>query len=195
MTNQELVDDESICNRKERRFKTSEESLLRCETTLAECGLRRGTVIDLSRSGVRLLCDGSFEVGQPIFTELTTDKSHGIYQGVILRVEPWLGGQSVIACSLDDPIPERVLQELANSGAINRRSDDRVELNHNATLTWPLSQTEVDAELRDFSPGGMKIIASAPIPGITATGLPAAGTTRNHGLVGLCQNGVRKPEK
>ncbi len=34
---------------------------------------------------------------------------------------------------------------------------------------------------------------SAPMPGITATGLPRAGTIRNQGRVGLCQNWVRKP--
>ncbi len=31
--------------------------------------------------------------------------------------------------------------------------------------------------------------------GITATGAPLAGTTRNQGRVGLCQNRVRKPVK
>jgi len=33
------------------------------------------------------------------------------------------------------------------------------------------------------------------MPGMTATGLPLAGITVNHGRVGLCQNGVWKPVK
>ncbi len=36
---------------------------------------------------------------------------------------------------------------------------------------------------------------SAPMPGMTATGLPRSGTMRNQGRVGLCQNWVRNPEK
>jgi len=38
-------------------------------------------------------------------------------------------------------------------------------------------------------------IEAAPILGITAIGLPRAGTTTNQGRVGLCQNGVWKPVK
>ena len=38
-------------------------------------------------------------------------------------------------------------------------------------------------------------MAAAPIDGMTAIGLPLAGTTRNQGRVGLCQKGVRKPLK
>ena len=37
--------------------------------------------------------------------------------------------------------------------------------------------------------------ASAPMPGTTATGRPDAGTSRNQGRVGLCQKGLKKPEK
>ena len=36
-------------------------------------------------------------------------------------------------------------------------------------------------------------IASAPMPGITAMGLPSAGTTRYQGRVGLNQNWVKNP--
>jgi hypothetical protein len=41
----------------------------------------------------------------------------------------------------------------------------------------------------------VRAISGAPISGITATGLPDAGTSRNQGRVGLCQNWVRKPLK
>lgn len=164
MNHQEIVRDQSICKRKERRYRSSEDNRLRCETALADCGLRRGTVIDLSNSGLRLLCEGNFEAGQNIFTELTTIRSHGIYRGIIRRVEPWVDGQSVLGCSLEDKIPDSVLQELAAEGAVNRRSDDRIEVNQPAKLSWPLCGREVDVQLIDFSNGGMKLVSPLPVP-------------------------------
>ncbi|MEM1067659.1 MAG: PilZ domain-containing protein [Planctomycetota bacterium] len=81
MTDPQPVGKRTVDTRKEPRFKTGQgEKKLHCETTLSACGIRRGTVVDISRTGIRLLCEGNFEVGQPIFTELTTDRSHGIYQ-------------------------------------------------------------------------------------------------------------------
>lgn len=114
----------TVDTRKEPRFTaTNGAKKLQCETTLAVCGIRRGEVVDISKNGIRLLCDGSFEVGQPIFTELTTDRSHGIYQGMIRRVERWPDGGSILGCSLDDPIPDEILEQLAGDGVVSRVSD------------------------------------------------------------------------
>jgi hypothetical protein len=164
MSDQELTGDQMNCKRRESRYKTNEEGALKCETTVAQDPLRRGTVIDLSTSGIRLLCEGQFEVGQEIFAELATDRSHGIYRGVVRRIEPWVGGQSVLGCSLREPIPESVLQALANEDIVNRRSGDRRGLDESAKVSWPLEQGEFDVELKDFSDGGMKIESSVPIP-------------------------------
>jgi hypothetical protein len=38
-------------------------------------------------------------------------------------------------------------------------------------------------------------IDAAPMLGMTAIGFPEDGITTNHGRVGLCQNGVKKPVK
>jgi len=164
MSNEELVSSQSICARKERRYKASENNLLSCETALDEGDVRRGTVVDLSSSGIRLLCGGRFEVGQAMSTELTTDRSYGVYRGVIRRVEPWVDGQSILGCSLNDPIPDAVLEDLSSDGVVNRRSDDRITLNKKAKVSWPLHQGEVDVELQDYSSGGMKLVSSFPIP-------------------------------
>lgn len=156
----------TVDTRKEPRFKTGDgEKQLHCETTLSVCGLRHGTVIDISRSGIRLLCEGNFEVGQPIFTELTTDRSHGIYQGVIRRVEPWSNGQSILGCSLNDTIPDDVLEELATDGVVNRRAEDRMKIEEKAKMSWQLNNgDEVDVEVKDYSPGGMRITSTVEIP-------------------------------
>ncbi len=164
MNNQNVVADQTICHRRERRFKASVESPLACETALGEGELLPGTVVDLSTRGVRLLCEGQFEPGQPISTELTTDRSHGVYRGVVRRVEPWVGGQSILGCSLNDPIPDSVLDELFHEGVVCRRTEERISLCEKAKVTWPLNREEVEVDLQDYSTGGMRILSSVPIP-------------------------------
>lgn len=155
---------EHHCRRKERRFKTSDSESLRCDTTIEQEELRAGTVIDISPSGLRFLSCGRFQVGQSFSTELITDRSHGTYRGTIRRVEPWTGGQTVLGCQLIDPIPQIVLQDLAREGVVNRRSDQRVDWNQRARLSWELHQGEIDVEIQDCSTGGLKVCSEAPIP-------------------------------
>lgn len=166
MSDQQPAGKRTVDTRKEPRFKTGQgEKALHCETTLSMCGLRHGTVIDISKSGIRLLCEGNFEVGQPIFTELTTDRSHGIYRGVIRRVEPWNNGQSILGCSLDDEIADEVLEELATDGVVNRRAEDRMKIEEKAKLSWQLNHgEEVEVDVKDYSPGGMRITSTVDIP-------------------------------
>jgi hypothetical protein len=158
-----LIRDQSICTRRERRYKVSE-SMLRCEVALEEGGLRRGTVIDLSATGLRMVCDGRFDASQGFSVELTTDRSHGIYRGTIRRVEPWVAGKSVLGCSLTDRIPDSILQTLSSESIVDRRCDDRVSLYLDATVSWQLHQGNIDAELRDLSSGGMRLFAIREIP-------------------------------
>jgi hypothetical protein len=150
--------------RREQRFKPRDKRLSFCDAEGDEENAQAGSVIDLSTSGIRLLCRGQFEIGQSIAFELTTDRSHGVYEGMISRAEPWVDGQTVLGCKLAQPIPESVLEDLTSEGALNRRLDDRVHLNQKATVRWPLHQGEVDVEVQDYSTGGMKIVSSAPIP-------------------------------
>jgi hypothetical protein len=164
MSNDELDSTGSFEQRQEQRFKVGKGSLPACGTEANGGKTRRGTVVDLSCSGIRLLCAGTFGIGQTISTELTTDRSHGVYKGVIRRVEPWVDGQSLLGCKLDDQIPESVLEGLSSEGAVNRRSEDRINMNHKATVRWPLQQGEVDVEVQDYSTGGMRISSSLPIP-------------------------------
>ncbi len=146
--------------RKERRYKTSDDQRLHCRTSVDEPGqdqIWEGTTVDISPSGMRLLTEGDFQVGQPIWTELKTTRSHGIYRGNVRRIEPWVGGQLILGCSLRDTIPNEVLQELAGEGIINRRADGRFSIAVPATISWPLSPGEIAAEIQDYSSAGMKL--------------------------------------
>ena len=158
--NQEM----QICSRKEPRFKICEGNVLECETVVDDVDFRSGTVLDVSSKGMRILAEGEFKPDQAFSTELKTDRSHGIYCGFIRRIQPWVGGQSVVGCQLVDPIPESVLEELANAGIVNRRTEDRVDWDHPASMSWELEQGEVNVTVRDYSTGGVRVFTEAPIP-------------------------------
>ena len=164
MSTVELIRDQSICSRRERRYTATSEKRLQCETTAEDGGLSLGHVIDLSATGIRLLCEGQFHVGQKFHTQLHTARPHGIYRGTVRRVEPWVDGRSVLGCSLRDRIPESVLEELATDGVVNRRSDDRYTLQREAAVSWQLQTRELDVQLMDLSYGGLQIESPAPIP-------------------------------
>lgn len=164
MNHVSLVRDQSICTRKERRYKTNDDNLLRCETALEEGGLRHGRVLDLSSTGLRMVCEGKFSAGAAFTVQLTTDRSHGMYRGVVRRVDPWVGGKTVIGCSLNDTIPDSVLEELARQEVVDRRSDERIEIVRQVKISWQLQAGEIDGELRDCSYGGMKLQTKTAVP-------------------------------
>ncbi len=155
---------ETLCQRRERRFKTSDDQSLRCDTNVSDEELVQGAVIDISPGGLRLLCEGNFSVGQTFCTELKTERSHGTYRGVIRRLEPWMAGQSILGCELLDPIPAEILETLAQQGIVNRRSDDRACWNQSGKISWELQPGEFDVEIHDCSPGGLKLSSQTCLP-------------------------------
>jgi len=172
MTVRTHTSDDSTNQRKQRRFKTNEAQVLRCTVDVgehvaedvAEGEMNEGTVVDLSNSGMRLLCSGTFRVGQTIHIALNTDFPIERFAGVVRYVEPWTGGQTILGCSLDEGIDDVVLHSLADQGFLNRRSDPRVEVTYPAKMFWPLHPDRVDIELRDYSSGGLMIHSDVSIP-------------------------------
>lgn len=170
MTHSNPAPDRPADRRKEERFQTSDEHCLHCRTSLGPADQEKswdGITVDISPSGMRLLTDGDFHPGQPVWIELLSTHSHGIFAGHVRRVEPWTGGKQILGCSLCDPIPEDVLEELARNDIINRRRDGRFSITRSCTVSWPLGAGEVDAEIRDYSAGGMKLLSAERIPDST----------------------------
>ncbi|MDE0864978.1 MAG: PilZ domain-containing protein [Rubripirellula sp.] len=150
--------------RKQRRYKTNQAQALRCEAEVDSGQVTAGTVVDLSNSGMRLLCSGQFHVGEKIKISLEANSPTDMFIGVIKYVEPWVGGQTILGCNLDGGIDDSVLHKLADQGFLNRRSDPRIEVTHPATMFWPLHSDRVDIELRDYSNGGLMIHSEVSIP-------------------------------
>jgi len=159
-----MEDDATLCARKERRYKTNDDQSLQCDTFVEFDDPVQGNVIDISPSGLRMLSEGSFKIGQAFITELKTDQLHGVFPGVVRRVQPWVDGKSVLGVQLLEPIPDDVLEALATENVINRRREDRVEWQQPAKLNWELHDSQVDIDIQDCSPGGLRISLSEPIP-------------------------------
>ncbi|TWT89439.1 PilZ domain-containing protein [Stieleria varia] len=162
-----MENEKSLCRRRERRFKTRAGHILHCETLVKGDKMHHGTVIDISPSGLRLLCEGKFAIGETFVVELKTERSHGSYEGIVRRVEPWVAGQSVIGCQLTQKIPDEILETLARENVVDRRRDGRVPWTQPAHMSWELQAGEVDVTVCDCSPGGLKIISKTPIPDAT----------------------------
>ena len=155
---------DNVCNRKEPRFRVCRDEVFECETTIAEETAGSASLVDVSSNGLRLLCEGQFEVGMAFSTELRTKRSQATYHGVIRNVEPWADTQSMVGCELSEPIPPEVLQELIAEGIVNRRCDDRITWDKPAALSGDQNTEELDVEIRDYSPGGIRLFSQEPIP-------------------------------
>jgi hypothetical protein len=154
----------TFSRRKQRRYKTCDEQPLRCVTFVEFEDPVEGTVIDLSANGLRLLCGGQFAVGQAFLTELKTDRLHGVFPGVVRRVQPWTEGKSVLGCQLLESIPDNLLAALATEGVLNRRDHARFQWKQPAKATCELQSSEIDIEIQDCSLGGLKIYTQTEIP-------------------------------
>ena len=159
-----MSEEETLCVRKERRYKTCDDQKLQCDTFVEFDEPKHGNIIDLSASGLRMLSEGKFIVGQAFLTELKTDRLHGVFPGVIRRIEPWMDGKSLLGVQLLEPIPDDVLETLAHENVINRRREDRVDWGQTARLEWELGEESVEVEIKDCSQGGLKIVSPSPIP-------------------------------
>ncbi len=159
-----MTSDRTLHNRKEPRYQTCDDQSLHCETFIDYDDPIKGTVIDISSSGLRLLCRGDFVVGKAILTELKTDQLQGVFPGVIRRVEPWVDGQVVLGCQLLETVPDDLLDSLAHQAIIDRRRDARVGWKQPAKMSLELQPGEVDVEIQDCSLGGISISSQTAIP-------------------------------
>jgi hypothetical protein len=161
---EKMNEKEPLGRRKEPRYKTADERSLNCDCFHEEDEPKRGSVIDMSTHGLRFLCEGNFRSGQVVLIELQSDESLGAFGGIIRAVNPWVGGRTVYGCELVEPLTSDVLNVLAEQGVVNRRTEQRVQWNQPAKMSWELRPGEVDIEIQDCSLGGLMITSPIAIP-------------------------------
>ena len=153
-----------VDNRKQRRFKANEAQSLTCIIEVDGVEASSGTVVDLSNNGLRLLGSGQYREGQLIRISIKTELSTEKLRGEVRYVEPRVGGQTILGCSLNESVSDRVLHELVDQGFLNRRCGPRIQVAFPAKMVFPSQPGRVDAEVRDYSNGGLMIHTDGVIP-------------------------------
>jgi hypothetical protein len=119
------------------------------------------TLLDISRSGVRLAARELVPLGQ-----LARLKFSFSELGAVLYVSArscWARegkkGTWILGCSLDPNLPDGFLSRLTAAGNIDRRSEDRVAGDIQIAASWNLNSWQT-VRLVNYSPGGFCISAS-----------------------------------
>ncbi len=156
-------------NRKQGWCKTDDTQVLGCSIKVDGVGGNTGTVIEVSRSGIRLRSVGQYRVGQMIQVSMNIEWLADGFHGEVRSVEPTGDGETILGCSMNETIGDAVLHKLADQGLLTRRSDPRIQVTHRARMFWQMTPEQVTPEqldilLRDYSNGGLMIQTDVAIP-------------------------------
>lgn len=115
-----------------------------------------GVLMDLSRGGLRLKVDECLLQGTEIQLALSAPKAGvEIHSAAKVRwVEPNFRAGWIVGCSLDDPIEEDLVSDLANCGALERRTDSRRPISFMAEAKTELERDYNPVQILNLSAGG-----------------------------------------
>jgi hypothetical protein len=117
-------------------------------------------LIDISTGGVRLCSDAPLADGAGLMISVITgDKSNPI----TVRAEVcWTTlaskGRFYSGCSIEPPIPQRLLDDLAATGILERRQEVRQETSVTLPARWELDNTPCEAAVLNISSGGLSLL-------------------------------------
>jgi hypothetical protein len=94
------------------------------------------------------------------FNELTDASRPLIISGQVCWNTPARGGQTYLGCSIEPAIPQVLLEHLASSGILERRTDQRQETSITLPAQWECDPNEVAASILNISEGGMCLLIS-----------------------------------
>ena len=129
-----------------------------------ECAKLEAELIDISQGGVRLRSKAPIAAGDMLtikvsFRSLTRVSNPLIIRGQVCRTTPAREG-CYLGCAIEPTIPQVLLENLAASGILERRSDGRQETSITLPAKWECDQTEVSASILNISDGGMCLLIS-----------------------------------
>ncbi len=116
----------------------------------------RATLIDISRSGVKLSTDDCLLIGEDV--SLTFDVSDTNLASPIPAKVRWSqpvdGKTWRIGCAFAPPLSEDTLASLASDGHLQRRQDPRRPISREAEVRWEGTARSIPVEMVDASTGG-----------------------------------------
>lgn len=161
-----LID--KLGERSEPRYRAYSDDVLACSVSVRSGDEEKTSiarVINLSQSGARLKIPIVVSVGQQIhirFTVAETDFEVSA-DATIRWAQPAADGQTAFGCVLDESIDSQLLEELAEAGILERRQDERIPVSIPVHTRQELSDTDADAEIQEYSRGGLRLISEKKI--------------------------------
>ncbi|MCA9214989.1 MAG: PilZ domain-containing protein [Planctomycetales bacterium] len=124
-----------------------------------------GVAADVSATGLRLALDDVPPKGSQVALhfQIPEIKVDLMLEGVIRWVQPKDRKSWWVGCSLDTPIPDVALQDMASHAIMDRRQDDRLPAATPAKVKWELSTDVTDVVVKNYSLGGCAIETESPV--------------------------------
>ena len=110
----------------------------------------QGRLADLSTHGVRVSLDSRLESGLNVDMRIRVPrvKLDVTWQATVRWIQPCDAETWWIGCELHDPVPVKLVHDLAMANMLNRRRDPRYEISHPAQVKWELADQVVVAKGR-----------------------------------------------
>ncbi len=117
----------------------------------------KGQLLDLSSSGVRLKLDCAVKVAEVLRLELEADALSGklTVSGEVCWMTPHARGEFVLGCTFSPNLPDETFDALFADRALDRRCQQRVSVDLQATAKWELERDHVDVSIINFSEDGL----------------------------------------
>lgn len=132
-------------------------------------------LLDLTPKGAKLSLDSPLQFMEPVAVRLVSAHA-GVEQRHFAQVR-WVrageGDEWLAGCSWDAPVPQEVLDQLASTGALQRRESARMEVDGEATVWWGPGKG-VKVRFLDLSEGGFCLGSPEPGQGAWLRVVPAA---------------------
>ncbi len=124
--------------------------------------VQHGQLADLSTHGVRISLDARLGTGLHVDMRIRVPniKLDVTWQATVRWLQPRDAESWWIGCELHDPVPVKLVHDLAMANLLNRRRDPRYEISYRAQAKWELADEAVDVKIVNYSKGGFCMLYS-----------------------------------
>jgi hypothetical protein len=114
------------------------------------------TIIDLSRSGVRLSTGDCLRIGEDLSLTLEVFDSNPArsFPAKVCWTQLTDAAAWRVGCAFDPPLSDATIAGLASGGHMERRQDDRRPVSLQAKLRWEATSQSIPVQIVDVSTGG-----------------------------------------
>ena len=121
-------------------------------------------LIDISNGGARLRTNQQVPQGQQLTLKLSSDQISGsvLVDAKVCWIQLSGQGEWFFGCAFQPPIPQLVLDQLSQSGVLDRREDQRTDVSITSTAAWQLATDVQSVCIVNISSCGFCLISQQP---------------------------------